>query len=148
MLPEHILIKTKVADDDTLVREVFAECLQKRVQALPYRDATGAISGRVTLKSIINRAIVPAHLVELVHVVGSRLSTFEEMEKQMLHVLEERVTAYVQDPHAAISSDAELMKAIAIMEHHDTSYLFVIDGNEYKGTLTIQGIAAWMMRLA
>ena len=38
------------------------------------------------------------------------------------------------------------MKALAIMEHYDTSYLFVIDDDSYRGTLTIQGIAAWMAR--
>ena len=33
------------------------------------------------------------------------------------------------------------------MKHYDTSYLFVIDERSYRGTITIQGIAAWMARL-
>ena len=52
----------------------------------------------------------------------------------------------MQEPHAAIPSATQLMKALAIMEHYDTSYLFVIDDGVYRGTITIQGIAAWMAR--
>lgn len=147
MLPEDILIRTKVANADMRVRDIFEQCLQARVQSLPYSDETGAITGRITLKNIINRSIVPAYLAELAPVISTRLSSFDELEARMLQVFEEPVAPYVQEPHASVYSDTELMKALAIMEHHDTSYLFVIDGADYKGTLTIQGIAAWMMRL-
>ena len=51
---------------------------------------------------------------------------------------------FVQEPHPSIGSGTQLMKALAMMEHHDTSYLFVVDAGVYRGTLTIQGIAAWM----
>ena len=37
------------------------------------------------------------------------------------------------------------MKALTMMEHHDTSYLFVVDAGVYRRTLTTQGIAAWMV---
>ena len=37
------------------------------------------------------------------------------------------------------------MKALTMMEHHDTSYLFVVDADIYRRTLTTQGIAAWMV---
>ena len=52
----------------------------------------------------------------------------------------------MQEPHASIPSDTQLMKALAIMKHYDTSYLFVIDEGTYRATITIQGIAAWMAR--
>ena len=146
MLPEKILIRTKVARAGMTVRDVFRECLHAHVQSLPYCDQEGKIVGRVTLKNIINRSIVPAHMAELAHVIGPRMSAFDEMERRMKEVFDDPVEPYVQEAHASIYSDSVLMKALAIMEHHDTSYLFVIDNGEYKGTLTIQGIAAWMMR--
>ena len=68
------------------------------------------------------------------------------MERRLPEVFGHRVEDYVQEPHASIPSDTQLMKALAIMEHYDTSYLFVIDDGAYRGTLTIQGIAAWMAR--
>jgi hypothetical protein len=33
------------------------------------------------------------------------------------------------------------------MEKHDTSYIFVVDEGVYRGTITIQGIAASMSEL-
>ena len=100
----------------------------------------------MTLKYIANRSIVPEYLAQLALVVGDRFSTFEEMERRLPDVFGHRVEDYVQEPHAYIPSDTQLMKALAIMEHYDTSYLFVIDEGAYRGTITIQGIAAWMAR--
>ena len=99
----------------------------------------------MTLKYIANRSIVPEYVAELALVVGDRLSTFEQMERRLPEVFNHRVEDYVQQPHASIPSDTQLMKALAIMEHYDTSYLFVIDEGAYRGTITIQGIAAWMV---
>jgi len=148
MLPDDILRRTKVAKTGMSVRTVFEECLEAGVQSLPFLDENDTITGRVTLKYILNRSIVPAHMVELAHVIGPRLSSFDEMEKRVQKVLDDPVDRYVQEPHATIFVDTELMKALAIMEHYDTSYLFVLDGERYQGTLTIQGIARWMMSLA
>ena len=147
MLPDDILIVTRVARPGMLVRDVFRECLSARVQSLPYCDASGSTIGRVTLKYIANRSIVPEYVAQLALVVGDRLATFEEMEHRLPEVFGHRVEDYVQEPHAWIPSATQLMKALAIMEHYDTSYLFVIDDGLYRGTITIQGIAAWMARL-
>ena len=146
MLTDDLLIVTRVARSGMLVRDVFRECLSARVQSLPYRDEAGRIAGRVTLKHIANRSIVPEYVVQLALVVGDRLSTFEDMERRLPDIFGHPVEDYVQEPHASIPSATQLMKALAIMEHYDTSYLFVIDDGVYRGTITIQGIAAWMAR--
>ena len=146
MLPDDLLIVPRVAQPGMLVRDVFRECLSARVQSLPFQDEAGRITGRVTLKYIANRSIVPEYVAQLALVVGDRLSTFEEMERRLPEVFDHPVEDYVQEPHASIPSDTQLMKALAIMEHYDTSYLFVIDEGAYRGTITIQGIAAWMAR--
>ena len=46
---------------------------------------------------------------------------------------------------AVINSEAPLFKALAVMEKHDTTYLFVIDGDEYKGAISIMGIGRAML---
>ena len=146
MLPDDILIVTRMAQPGTLVRDVFRECLLARVQSLPYCDESGQITGRVTLKHIANRSIVPAYVAELALVIGDDLATFKEMERRLPTAFGHRVEDYVQEPHASVRSNTQLMKTLAIMEHYDTSYLFVIDDGVYRGTITIQGIAAWMVR--
>ena len=144
MRPDDLLVVTLVARPGMRVRDVFRECLAAHVQALPYCDGTGRITGRVTLKHIVNSEIVPAHMAALVHVVGDRHVTFERLERRLPEIFDHRVEDYVQEPHPSIGPEAQLMKALAMMEHHDTSYLFVVDAGVYRGTLTIQGIAAWM----
>ena len=145
ILPHDILIVTRTAHPGMVVRDVFRECLSARVQALPYRDESGLITGRVTLKYIVNHSVVPAYVAELAHVIGDDHATFEEMERRLPAIFDRGVEEYVQEPHASIHSDTQLMKALAVMEHHDTSYLFVVDEGVYRGTITIQGIAAWMV---
>jgi CBS domain-containing protein len=46
-----------------------------------------------------------------------------------------------------IGSAEPAIKALAIMEKNDTSYLFVVDDGEYQGIVTIQGIAAKMSEM-
>ena len=77
MLPDDLLIVTRVAP----VRACWsatcsANASAARVQSLPYRDASGRITGRVTLKCVANRSIVPEYVAQLALVVGDRLSTF------------------------------------------------------------------------
>ena len=145
MLSDELLIVTRVARPGLRVRDVFRECLAAHVQALTYCDGAGRITGRVTLKHIVNSEIVPAHVAALAHVVGDRHAAFERMERRLPEIFGHRVDGYVQEPHPSIGSEAQLMKALTMMEHHDTSYLFVVDAGVYRGTLTIQGIAQWMV---
>ena len=69
----------------------------------------------------------------------------EDKARQMLCC---PIEPYVQGQHETIPSDAPLIKALALMEKHDTSYIFVVDDKVYRGTVTIQGIAASMSQLA
>jgi CBS domain-containing protein len=47
----------------------------------------------------------------------------------------------VQDPALTLSSEAPIIKALALMEQNDTSYLFVVDDGQYRGAVTIQCLA-------
>jgi hypothetical protein len=40
-----------------------------------------------------------------------------------------------------------VIKVIAVMEHCKTGYIFVIDGQEYKGTVTYLAISRRMLEL-
>jgi len=42
---------------------------------------------------------------------------------------------------------APAIKALAIMEQNDTSYLFVVDDGQYQGAVTIQCLAKMLIRL-
>ena len=147
MLVENSIIPTRVTTPGMLVCDVFAECGRARVQALPFVDETGRLCGRVTLKNIMRQACLPDHMVASAPLLGSFLSCVDNAQAKIEQVLTGKVDVYVGELHVSIRSDEPAIKALAIMEKNDTSYLFVVDDEQYQGIITIQGIAAEMSRM-
>jgi hypothetical protein len=48
---------------------------------------------------------------------------------------------FVQEPHLSVGLEANALKALALMEQNDTSYIFVVENGVYHGVVTIQGLA-------
>jgi CBS domain-containing protein len=147
MLVKSIMARTDVVRPGTLVREVFAECGRARVQALPFVDETGRLVGRITLKNVMKVACLPEHMVAAAPLLGSFLSSVDEVRERIAKVLDSEADAFVQKLNVLIGSEETAIKALAIMAHNDTSYLFVVDGGEYQGIITIQGIAERMSQI-
>jgi CBS-domain-containing membrane protein len=143
-----VMIETDVAHSGMLVREFFKACGQAQVQALPYLDEAGRVTGRVTLKNVLRLSCLPQHVVELAPMLNPNMSCVDHAEDKARQMLCCPIEPFVQGQHETISSDAPLIKALALMEKHDTSYIFVVDDKVYRGTVTIQGIAASMSHLA
>ncbi len=145
---ESVMTPTEMAHRGMLVRELFEICGREHVQALPFGDAGGRITGRVTLKNVLRLSCLPEYIVEMASLLTSRLSCVESAEEKAREIIGNPIDSYVQEmPHQAISSDAPLIKALALMEKNDTSYVFVVDEGLYRGIITIQGIAAIMSGL-
>ena len=136
-----LLISTKPAKARMSVRELFEECLLKSVPALPYCDEHGRVTGRVTIKNVIQQSIITNHVAQFAHVLPPDMEALKDAEVKLRQVFNHDIEPYKQEPHATVTSDTSLGKALAVMEHHDTSYLFVVDDGKYLGTLTIGGIA-------
>ena len=142
--------------DDGINRALFDEGLGtlaplpqllRVVDPLPFVDEAGKLAGRVTLKNIMKFSCLPEYMVEMTPLLGSFMSCVENAEEKVKEVLCNPVTDYVREHHATINSDAAAIKALAMMEKNDTSYIFVVDDGEYQGIITIQGIAARMSEL-
>ena len=144
---KQILIPTKVANHDTMVREVFTECGLANIPALPFCTRSGRISGRVTLKNILKISCLPDYMVESARILGEEMSCMEDVEAKAKRLLDTPVEPYVQEPTLSLSSDAPAIKALAMMEQNDTSYLFVVDDGQYQGAVTIQSLARMLSRL-
>ena len=147
MLVENSIIHTKAARPGMLVCDVFAECGRAHVQALPFVDETGRISGRVTLKNVMKIACLPEYMVTAAPLLGSFLSCVDNAQAKIEEIMASEVDGYVLRPHATIAPDEPAIKALAMMEEYDTSYLFVVDAGEYRGIITIQGIADVMSKM-
>ncbi len=147
MLVEQILIPTSVAVTGMTVREVFAEATRVHTPGLPFCDSSGHISGRITLKNILKRSCLPDYLVEMALVLGEQLSHVQDLDKQAKTILDQPVDPYVQQPHMSITSASSVFKALAMMEQGDTSYIFVVDQQHYRGVVTIQKLASSLVAL-
>ncbi len=144
---EDITLATGVARPGMLVRDVFLECVSHHVQALPFCNDADRITGRVTLKNIMKYSCLPEYMVELAHVLGNQLACLDKSEAKIKEVLCNPIEPYVLEPHVSIGPQSPVVKALALMEKHDTSYIFVVDDSRYLGIVTIQGIAEKMAEL-
>jgi CBS domain-containing protein len=144
---KQILIPTKVASHGMTVREVFVECGRVHIPALPFCTRSGRIAGRVTLKNILKISCLPDYMVEAARILGEEMSCMDDVESKAKQLLCTPVDPYVQEPALSLASDAPVIKALAMMEQNDTSYLFVVDDGRYQGAVTIQCLARMLTRL-
>jgi CBS domain-containing protein len=144
---KQILIPTRVAKASMMVREIFMECGRANIPALPFCTKSGRIAGRVTLKNILKISCLPDYMIESARILGEEMSCMEDVEAKAKRLLDTPVEPYVQEPTLSLSSDAPVIKALALMEQNDTSYLFVVDDGQYQGVVTIQCLAKMFSRL-
>ena len=144
---KQILIPTRVAKASMMVREIFMECGRANIPALPFCTKSGRIAGRVTLKNILKISCLPDYMIESARILGEEMSCMEDVEAKAKRLLDTPAEPYVQEPTLSLSSDAPVIKALALMEQNDTSYLFVVDDGQYQGAVTIQCLAKMFSRL-
>jgi CBS domain-containing protein len=144
---KRIFIRTKVAQQGMTVRDVFTECGRANIPALPFCTRSGRIKGRVTLKNILKITCLPEYMIDSARILGEEMSCMEDVEAKAKRLLDTPVDSYVQEPALTLNSEAPIIKALALMEQNDTSYLFVVDNGEYQGAVTIQCLAKMLSQL-
>ncbi len=149
------IIPTSTMKTGDSVKDMFECCIQADVPALPYRDQDGLIQGFVSLKRVMGKDCLPNYLVELAGILHNDMNcTTQAMEK--IHKLFTRpVDDYVEKPFHFVASDTILIRAVALMEQHNTSFLFVADCADevdkshcdYKGIITRLSVAKKMLKI-
>lgn len=135
-----ITVNTKTAKAGMTVREVFVECTRTNSPGLPVCDDHARVTGRITVKHILKRYCLPEYLVEMATILGEQISSVQDMELMAKDLLDSRIDAYIQKPHASITSASSVIKALAMMEKIDTTYLLVVDDGKYQGVITMQSL--------
>jgi predicted transcriptional regulator len=143
---KQITVHTGVARAGMTVREVFEECTRAHIPGLPVCDDHGQVSGRVTLKYILKRYCLPDYLVEMASILGEQISNVQDMDMIGQQLLDSQIDACIQRPHASITSASSAVKALALMEKIDSSYLFVIDEGKYQGVVTLQSLTETILK--
>jgi len=144
---KNILIPTGVTTPGMLVRDAFAECVRAQVPAIPFRNDKGELSGRVSLRHTMKKTCLPDFMVEMAYVLGDDLSCVRNAEEKAMEVLGYTIDEFVIPKFYSLTTDITVIKALAIMEKHNSSYLFIVDDGVYKGIVTTLAIAERMVAL-
>lgn len=142
---EEALVRTGVARPGMSVRDVFRDCVTHNVPGIPFCDGQGELVGRVSIRHVLKLTCVPGFMVKGAHLLGDVVEAVRIPDVLARGLLDLAIDEFVLEPVAIVSSAAPVVKALAMMEHFNSAYAFVIDDGEYKGLVTRMGIASLML---
>jgi CBS domain-containing protein len=145
MILNEVLIPTQMARPGTKVADVLQECVEKRVPGIPYCDERREITGRISIRHIFCRACVPPDVVSGAHMLGDQVSHLDLPDMEKCRILDQPVEQYLLEKRPCLTSSSPVVKAVALMEKYQVSYIFVVD-EEYRGIVTQFGIAALLLK--
>jgi hypothetical protein len=144
----ELAVPTAVATPGMRVAELFRECVRAQMPGLPFRDASGRISGKASIRHILKKTCLPDYLTMHSHVLGDQMHHLRLPEIHASEVLTRAIDEFILPGLPSVNLGAPLSKALAIMEQEDTTYLFILDGEEYHGAISIMSLAEHMLTLS
>jgi hypothetical protein len=142
-----IVIPTGVVTVGSTVAEAFRECMRCNVQGIPYVNGEGRMAGHFSIRNTVRLACIPKIVIMSADVLGDELADLMVPDQEAASILGLPVDQFVMESLLTIHSNSPCVKAAALMEKHDTTYLFVVDVNEYKSVVNVQGIARRMLEV-
>jgi CBS domain-containing protein len=140
------LIKpTGIAQPGMSVQEAFRLCVEADVPGIPFKDREGEICGKVSIRHILKATCIPDFMVRHSHLLGDQIHHLAIPCELVREVMGLDIDDFVLPTIAVATSRTSFAKALAIMEDIDTTYLFVIDNGDYKGMVSVMGIARAML---
>ena len=143
---EHLSIATGVMHKGMTLRNFLEECVRCNVPGLPYVDARNKVVGRISIRDVYKHMAIPDHLVRVAHMLGDQTDTLDMPEMKVLEILTLPVETFLLENIPSVSPESSIVKALAIMEMFNTSYIFLIENDEYKGLVTRMVIAHRMLQ--
>lgn len=142
---ERLAVMTEVMRKGMTLRHFLEEAIRCNVPGLPYVDDNNRIVGRISVRDVFKHIAVPDSLVGLAHAMGDQTDRLDLSEKNILRALARPVERYLLENIASVSPLSSIVKALAIMEAHNTHYIFLIENGEYMGVVTRMVIANRML---
>ena len=141
----RLAVMTEFMRQGMTLRHFLEEAIRCNVPGLPYVDENDRIVGRISVRDVFKRISVPDHLVGLADAMGDRTDRLDLSEKRILRALARPVERYVLENISSVSPASSIVKALAIMEAHNTHYIFLIENGKYMGVVTRMVIANRML---
>ena len=142
MFLDEVIVPTAVATPGMSVAELFRECIDKQVPGIPFRDASGRLVGKASIRHVLKITCIPDFMVQHASLLGDGLESLSVTPEKARELLALKVDDFVLATGACLARRASVAKALAVMERNNTTYLFVADGDDYAGCVSIMGISA------
>jgi predicted transcriptional regulator len=142
---EHLSIATGVMRKGMTLRDFFEECVRCNVPGLPYVDDQDRIVGRISIRDVYKHMAIPDSVIRVAHLLGDQTDQLDLPEMKVSETLDLPVETFLLENIPSVSPRSSIVKALAIMEMYNTSYIFLIENGEYKGLVTRMVIAHRML---
>jgi predicted transcriptional regulator len=129
------------------LRDFFQEAVRCNVPGLPYVDARDQIVGRISIRDVYKRIAVPDSLLSIADALGDgdQIGNLDLPEMKVQTLMASPVEDYLLEKIPSVSPSSSIVKALALMEVHNSSYIFLIEDGRYEGVVTRMEIAGRML---
>jgi CBS domain-containing protein len=142
---EHLAIATGLMRRGMTMRDFFEEAVRCNVPGLPYVDAQERITGRISIRDVYKRIAVPDNLLLFADALGDRTDNLDLPEMKVMEMMRMPAENFLLENMPTVSPRSSVVKALALMELHNSSYVFLIEDGAYVGVVTRMVIAMRMM---
>jgi CBS domain-containing protein len=115
------------------------------VPGLPYANGQDQIIGRISIRDVYKRIAVPDNLLLFADALGDQTDNLDLAEMKVMEMMQMPVEDFLLENMPAVSPRSSIVKALALMELHNSSYVFLIEDGAYIGVVTRMVIAQRMM---
>lgn len=129
------------------LRDFFQETVRCNVPGLPYVDEHDQIIGRISIRDVYKRIAVPDNILRIADAMGDgdQMGNLDMPEMKALEIMTTPVENYLLEKIPTVSPSSTVVKALALMEVYNSSYIFLIEDGQYKGVVTRMIIAKRML---
>jgi predicted transcriptional regulator len=97
------------------------------------------------MRDVYKQIAVPDSVLRLADAMGDQTDKLDLPEMKVLEALALPVETCLLENIPSVSPSSAIVKALALMEVHNTSYIFLIEDGEYKGVVTRMVVAHRML---
>ena len=145
---QRLAVMTGVMRKGMVLRDFFQEAVRCNVPGLPYVDDQNQIVGRISIRDVYKQIAVPDSFLRLADAMGDQTDRLDLPEVKILEALALPAEVCLLENIPSVSPCSAIVKALALMEVHNTSYIFLIEDGEYRGVVTRMVVARRMLECA
>lgn len=127
------------------LRDFFQEAVRCNVPGLPYVNDQDQIVGRISVRDVYKRVAVPDSLLRIADAIGDQTDNLDMPEIKVMETMASPVENYLLEKMPSVSPRSSIVKALSLMELHNSSYVFLIEDGQYQGVVTRMVIARRML---